>query len=151
MPAPKGSATRPAFRAAWQAGRRCLVIADGYYEWRDADKQPFAVALGNRGPMTFAGLWDLWRAPDGNPLKSFSHHHHAGNDCCSPCTTACRCCLRRIAGPAWLGENAATDGELKAMLKPYPCENMTFWPVDRRVGNVRNDSPDLFTPLSEPV
>ncbi len=54
----EGVDNRPAFRAAWRAGRRCLVIADGYYEWRDADKQPFAVALGNRGPMTFAGLWD---------------------------------------------------------------------------------------------
>ncbi len=48
--------TRPAFRGAWQAGRRCLVLADGYYEWRDADKQPFAVALANRGPMTLAAL-----------------------------------------------------------------------------------------------
>src|SRR5262249_44261329 len=50
--------SRAAFRGAWQAGRRCLVIADGYYEWRDADKQPFAVALANRGPMTLAGFWE---------------------------------------------------------------------------------------------
>src|SRR3974390_3265417 len=61
----EGIDTRPAFRGAWKEGRRCLVIADGYYEWRDADKQPFAVALGNRGPMTFAGLWDRWRMPNG--------------------------------------------------------------------------------------
>jgi hypothetical protein len=52
---------------------------------------------------------------------------------------------------AWLGETAATDAGLKAMLKPYPGDSMTFWPVGRRVGNVRNDSPDLFAPLSEPV
>jgi putative SOS response-associated peptidase YedK len=49
-------ATRAAFRDAWQAGRRCLVLADGYYEWRDTDNQPFAVALANRGPMTLAAL-----------------------------------------------------------------------------------------------
>ena len=60
----EGIDTRPAFRPAWKAGRRCLVIADGYYEWSDADKQPFAVALGNRRPMTFAGLWDAWRTGD---------------------------------------------------------------------------------------
>jgi putative SOS response-associated peptidase YedK len=48
--------TRAAFRGAWQARRRCLVLADGYYEWRDIDKQPFAVALANRGPMTLAEL-----------------------------------------------------------------------------------------------
>ena len=60
--------------------------------------------------------------------------------------TVCRYCWRRTAGPAWLGETAANDAELKAMLKPYPGGGMTFWPVDRRVGNVRNDSPDLFAP-----
>src|SRR6266581_3724818 len=48
-------ATRAAFRGAWQAGRRCLAVADGYYEWRDCDRQPFAIALANRGPMTLAG------------------------------------------------------------------------------------------------
>ena len=48
------------------------MIADAYYEWRQTDRQPFAVALGNRGPMTFAGLWDSWRAPDGATIKSFA-------------------------------------------------------------------------------
>jgi len=65
-------ATRAVFRGAWRAGRRCLVVADGYYEWRDSDKQPFAVALANRGPMTLAGLWDHWRAPTGEIIKSFA-------------------------------------------------------------------------------
>ena len=75
MPAPEAIDTCPAFRAAWANGRRCLVIADGYYEWRDADKQPFAVALSNRGPMTLAGLWDSWTAPDGD-IDQILHHHH---------------------------------------------------------------------------
>ncbi len=145
----EGIDTRPAFRAAWQAGRRCLVIADGYYEWRDADKQPFAVALGNRGPMTFAGLWDQWRAPDGATLKSFAI-----------ITTGRQRTARAIArshagahstGPlgGMVGRTTQRTGtELKAMLKPYPGAAMTFWPVDRRVGNVRNDGPDLFAPLA---
>jgi putative SOS response-associated peptidase YedK len=147
----EGIDTRPAFRAAWKAGRRCLVIADGYYEWRDADKQPFAVALGNRGPMTFAGLWDLWRTPDGNMLKSFSIITTQANDLLSPLHNRMPVLLAPDRWAPWLGESAATDGELKAMLKPYPCENMTFWPVNRKVGNVRNDSPDLFAPLGEPI
>jgi putative SOS response-associated peptidase YedK len=50
---------------------------------------------------------------------------------------------------AWLGETAAVEDELKAMLKPYSGSAMAFWPVDRRVGNVRNDSPDLFAPSRE--
>ena len=79
--------TRPAFRAAWKEGRRCLVIADGYYEWRDADKQPFAVGLSNRGPMTFAGLWDIWTAPDGDVDQILRHHHDDRQ--CAPATLAC--------------------------------------------------------------
>jgi putative SOS response-associated peptidase YedK len=49
--------------------------------------------------------------------------------------------------PAWLGEIGVNDAALKAMLRPYPGGSMAFWPVDRRVGNVRNDSPDLFAPI----
>jgi putative SOS response-associated peptidase YedK len=147
----EGIATRAAFRSAWQAGRRCLVIADGYYEWRDADKQPFAVALGNRGPMTFAGLWDIWHAPDGTALKSFAIITTAANAKLLPLHSRMPVLLAPDLWAPWLGETAVTDAALKAMLKPYPGERMAFWPVDRRVGNVRNDSPDLFAPLAEPA
>ncbi|HXQ83585.1 MAG TPA: SOS response-associated peptidase [Xanthobacteraceae bacterium] len=145
----EGVDNRPAFRAAWKAGRRCLVIADGYYEWRDADKQPFAVALGNRGPMTFAGLWDSWRAPDGDTLKTFTIITTTANKLLEPLHDRMPVLLAPDRWAAWLGETAASAAELKAMLKPYPDAGMTFWPVDRRVGNVRNDSPDLFAPLGQ--
>jgi len=147
----EGIDTRPAFRGAWKAGRRCLVIADGYYEWRDTDKQPFAVALGNRGPMTFAGLWDLWHPPNGSDLKSFTIVTTQANERLTPLHNRMPVLLAPDCWAAWLGETAASAAELKAMLKPYPGESMTFWPVDRRVGNVRNDSPDLFAPLPAPV
>jgi putative SOS response-associated peptidase YedK len=138
--------TRPAFRAAWKAGRRCLVIADAYYEWCDQDRQPFAVALSNRGPMTLAGLWDCWTAPNDEEITSFTI-----------ITTTANALLKSLHGRMpvlvapenwadWLGETAASDTDLKALLKPFPGAGMVFWPVDRRVGNVRNDSPDLFAP-----
>jgi putative SOS response-associated peptidase YedK len=139
--------SRAAFRAAWRAGRRCLVVADGYYEWRDGDRQPFAVALGNRGPMTFAGLWDLWRAPDGNALQSFAIITTAANDLLKPVHGRMPVLLSQDSWAAWLGETAACEAALKALLRPYPGERMAFWPVDRRGGNVRNDDPDLFAPL----
>jgi len=145
----EGIATRPAFRAAWNSGRRCLVVADGYYEWRDADKQPFAVALGNRGPMTFAGLWDLWQPPNGKTLKSFTIITTPANKRLATLHGRMPVLLAPNRWAAWLGETPATDSELKAMLKPYPGSGMTFWPVDRRIGNVRNDSPDLFAPLDQ--
>jgi putative SOS response-associated peptidase YedK len=53
--------------------------------------------------------------------------------------------------PAWLGETAANEAELKALLRPYPGAGMDFWPVDRRVGNVKNDDPDLFAPVAKPA
>ena len=144
--------TRPAFRGAWKAGRRCLVVADAYYEWRAADRQPFAVALGNRGPMTFAGLWDTWHNPagsDAKPLKSFTIITTPANGLLQPLHDRMPALLPPNRWAAWLGETEASDDDLKAMLKPYPGAAMAFWPVDRRIGNVRNDSPDLFAPLGE--
>jgi len=94
-------ATRAAFRSAWQAGRRCLALADGYYEWRDTDKQPFAVALANRGPMTLAGLWDEWRSP---PPQT---------RCWRRCMTVCRSSSRQTAGTIGLGKTRRTRGWLR--------------------------------------
>ena len=147
----EGIATRPAFRAAWQAGQRCLVIADGYYEWRDSDKQPFAIALGNRGPMTFAGLWDCWRSPDGSKLKSFTIITTRANALLRPLHDRMPVLLAPNRWATWLGETPVSDSMLKTLLEPYPGEAMAFWPVDRRVGNVRNDTPDLFTPINLPA
>lgn len=141
---------RSAFRGAWRAGHRCLVIADGYYEWRDRDKQPFAVALGNRGPMTLAGLWDSWRAPDGATIKSFAIVTTSANKRLTPLHDRMPVLLAADSWADWLGERAVPERDLRAMLKPYPGDAMTFWPVDRRIGDVRNDSPDLFAPLTEP-
>jgi putative SOS response-associated peptidase YedK len=150
----EGIETRPAFRAAWKSGRRCLVIADGYYEWRAADRQPFAVGLSNRGPMTFAGLWDSWRDGDGGTLNSFTIITTTANDLLAPLHDRMPVLLASDRWALWLGEHRpgeslATEPELKAMLKPYPGDAMTFWPVDRRVGNVRNNNPDLFAPLRQ--
>jgi putative SOS response-associated peptidase YedK len=143
----EGIDSKPAFRNAWKAGRRCLVVADGYYEWRQKDKQPFAMALGNRGLMTFAGLWDLWRAPDGATIKSFTIITTRANDLAASIHDRMPVILPPSCWPEWLGEIGATPDQLQAMLSPYPSERMTMWPVDRRVGNVRNDSPDLFEPI----
>jgi putative SOS response-associated peptidase YedK len=138
---------KPAFRNAWQAGRRCLVVADGYYEWRDTDRQPFAMALGNRGLMTFAGLWDFWRAPDGATIKSFTIITTRANALAATIHDRMPVILPPDCWAQWLGEVETTPALLKAMLRPYSSERMTMWPVDRRVGNARNDSPDLFEPI----
>src|SRR5262249_12449588 len=68
----EGIDTKALSGGVWRGGRRSLFFADGYSEGRDPDKQPFAMALGTRGLMTFAGLWDVWRAPDGTTIRSFA-------------------------------------------------------------------------------
>ena len=140
-------AARAAFRGAWQAGRRCLVLADGYYEWRDADKQPFAVALANRGPMTFAGLWDAWRSPAGETIKSFAIITTRANALLAPLHDRMPAVIAPDRWGDWLGENPIAASELESLLRPYPDKAMAFWAVDRKIGNVRNDSPDLFAPI----
>jgi putative SOS response-associated peptidase YedK len=143
-------ATRAAFRSAWQDGRRCLVVADGYYEWRDADKQPFAVALANRGPMTLAGLWDEWRSPAGQTIKSFAIVTTTANALLAPLHDRMPVVIAPGCWGDWLGENSVPESTVKALLEPYPDNALAFWAVDRRVGSVRNDSPDLFAPLAAP-
>jgi putative SOS response-associated peptidase YedK len=141
-------ATRAAFRGAWRAGRRCLVLADGYYEWRDADKQPFAVALANRGPMTLAGLWDAWRSPAGETIKSFAIITTTANALLAPLHDRMPAVIAPDCWGDWLGENSPREGAPETLLRPYPDKAMALWAVDRRVGNVKNDSPDLFEPLA---
>jgi putative SOS response-associated peptidase YedK len=110
-------ATRAAFRGAWQAGRRCLVLADGYYEWRDTDKQPFAVALANRGPMTLAGLWDEWRSPAGERVKSFAIITTTGNALLAPLHDRMPTVIPPDGWDDWLGENSMNEGVVKTLLR----------------------------------
>ena len=142
-------ATRAAFRGAWRAGRRCLVLADGYYEW--CDKQPFAVALANRGPMTLAGLWELWRSPAGETIQSFAIITTTANILLAPLHDRMPVVIAPDCWGDWLGENSAPERAVETLLRPYRADAMAFWAVDRRVGNIKNDSPDLFAPLSSPA
>jgi putative SOS response-associated peptidase YedK len=132
-------ATKPAFRAAWKAGRRGLVIADGFYEWRKKDKQPFFVTLGNRKPMVFAGLWDEWiDKATGKVVESCTIITTEANSIMAPVHDRMPVILGPEHWAAWLGEE---ECEPTSLLAPFPAERMNCWPVDKKVGNVKcNDS-----------
>jgi len=139
-----------AFRDAWHAGRRCLVITDGFYEWRKTDKQPFAIACVEDALTVMAGLWDEWKSPEGEVITSCTIITTAANDLLAPLHDRMPVILSEADWPAWLGEQPATEAELLALLKPYAADKMRLWPVDKRVGNVRNNDPTLViesTPL----
>ena len=139
--------TKPAFRRAWERGKRCLIVTDGFYEWRKADKQPFAVALGNRGPMLMAGLYDNWKSPEGW-IRSCTVITTDANELVAGVHNRMPAILAPDDIAPWLGEEPASPDRLKAMLRPYPPERLAMWPVDKRVGNVKNEGPELAEPLT---
>ena len=126
------------------ATRRCLVPVDNFYEWRFADKQPFAVALASRRIMTLAGVWDLRISPLGEWIKCFAILATEANSLLAP---LCRR-MPVIIGPedrdSWLGKEPASADQVLAQLKPCAQEQLAIWPIDRRVSNVKNDDPSIL-------
>ena len=145
----EGVDTRPAFREAFQR-RRCLVPLDNFYEWKKLgkDRQPYAVALADRRLMAMAGLWESWRSPAGERLRSFAIVTTAANELLAPVHDRMPVILGPENWPLWLGEAPANPARLKALLVPYPADDMVIWPVDRRVGNVKNNDPSLIEPIA---
>jgi putative SOS response-associated peptidase YedK len=115
----EGIENRPAFRDAFQR-RRCLVSVDNFYEWKKTatGKQPYAVALADRGLMALAGLWENWRSPAGEWVRSFAIVTTEPNALCAELHNRMPVVLGRETWPAWLGEEPADARQLKAMLAP---------------------------------
>ena len=146
----EGIDTKPAFREAFQR-RRCLVPVDSFYEWKKTatGKQPYAIALADRRLMALAGLWENWRSPAGEWMRSFAIITTVRRTSCAlNFTTACRWSSNPTAWPVWLGEEPADASTLKALLAPFPSEEMTCWPVSARVGNVKNNDASLIEPIA---
>jgi putative SOS response-associated peptidase YedK len=144
-------ATAPAFRDAWQAGRRCLVPFDLFYEWQkqpDGTTQPYAIARKDRALLGLAGLWENKRLDGGAVLRSFTILTTAANDLMRPLHDRMPVIVAPADEAAWLGETELGADALRALLRPYPAAEMESWPVDPRVGNWRNDDPAIALPLA---
>ena len=141
-----GVREKPAYRGAWKAQRRCIIPASSFFEWRKADKQPFAIALGNGGPMGFAGLWDAWKGTDGGIVLSFTIITTDNNEAMSPIHDRMPVILDEEDWSCWLGEEPATDEQLQEMLRPCESKRTTTWQVESAVGNVKNQGEHLLNP-----
>jgi putative SOS response-associated peptidase YedK len=141
--------TKPAFREAFRQ-RRCLVPLDGFYEWKKTatGKQPYAIGLKGGGLMAMAGLWETWRSKDGERIRSFTIVTTTPNELCAELHNRMPVVLKPETWPAWLGEQPAAVRDLKAMLAPYPSDDMIAWPVSPRVGYVKNNDPSLIEPIA---
>lgn len=139
-----GVTSKPAYRGAWKAGRRCIIPASAFFEWRKSDKQPFAIGLGNRGPLGFAGLWEEWKPKDGPPVLSCTIITTEANATMAPLHDRMPVILNEEDWALWLGEEPATEAQLLAMMRPCAPGRISLWPVDKAVGNVRNQSAGLI-------
>jgi putative SOS response-associated peptidase YedK len=141
--------TKPAFRDAWKNGQRCLVVTDGFYEWKKLDpkgkeKQPYAIGMTDGGPMVMAGLWARWKDPkSGDEIQSCTILTTGSNEIMDELHNRMPVILAESDWAMWLGEDPATNEELLAMLKPCSGTDLKIWPVDKRVGNVRNKGPEM--------
>ena len=142
-------ATNKVFRDAFER-RRCLVPADGFYEWQKTGgkTQPFAIVPAEGGIFAFAGLWERWKNPaDGSIVRSFTIVTGLPNPPPRPIHKRMPVILPKAVWRLWLGEAEASRDELLALLSPYPAELMRVYPIGPAVGNVRNDTPDLLNPV----
>jgi putative SOS response-associated peptidase YedK len=134
---------KPAFRAAFKK-RRCLVLANGFYEWRKTPggKQPMHITLASGEPFAFAGLWETWDAPDGSLLRTFTIVTGEPNELVASIHNRMPAILLPEHEAIWL-DNAAEPGIWQDILRPYPAERMAAYPVSRRVNYVGNDDAGL--------
>jgi putative SOS response-associated peptidase YedK len=143
---------KPSFRNAYKR-RRCLILADGYYEWQRSGsvKQPFFISFADREPFGMAGLWESWKDPaSGEPLES----------CCivtiSPAASVAHVHDRMpVIIPAearaeWLDAANTDVAQLDRLLVPWAAAGLVARPVSRRVNDARNQGPDLAEPLGSP-
>ncbi len=142
-------AERPAFRSAL-ARRRCLVPADGFYEWRrqgKTKKQPFHVRARDGAPLAFAGLWELWRGPDGIALGSCAIITTAANALLAPIHDRMPAILPPAAFSAWLDPSERPADALTPLLVACPDEWLEAFPVSTHVNSPAHEDPACLTPL----
>ena len=140
---------KPAFREAFQK-RRCLIPLDSFYEWKKTEtgKQPYAIGLKGGGLMAMAGLWENWRSPAGEQIRSCTIVTITPNELCGQLHNRMPVILNPSAWPDWLGEKPADTKHLKSLLAPYPSEEMVCWPISARVGNVKNNDASLIEAIA---
>ena len=139
-------AEKPSFRSAFRQ-RRCLVIADGFYEWQrqEGKKQPFYFRLQDGQPFGFAGLWERWQAADGEVISCTIITTEA-NEVLRPIHERMPVMLNPKDYDLWLDPEVQAE-PLQQLLRPYQAEAMTSYPVSTKVNNPTHNSPECINSL----
>lgn len=138
---------KPSFRSAFRR-RRCLVLADGFYEWKQGErgKTPMYIRLASGKPFAFAGLWESWNAPDGSNVLSCTIITTQPNDLMATIHNRMPVILPEQAYPTWLETGEGDVQRLTELLVPYSEQEMQAYPVSTLVNSPNNDVPELIRP-----
>ncbi len=130
--------------------RRCLVPADGFYEWRKdkSDKRPWRIVDAERPAFSFAGVWEGWRNPAGEIVRSFAIVTTEANEKLAPIHDRMPVMLKREDEDAWLDPKSA-EPKLLSLLAPYDPAKTELYRVDVRVNSVKNDDPQCLARVEE--
>ncbi len=143
-------AEKPSFKNAYRR-RRCLVLADGFYEWRQnpdlKSKTPMYIRLKTSQPFAFAGLWESWKQPDGTDLRTCTIITTQPNELMQTIHNRMPVILPASAYEEWLSVEDRQPDQLNGLLVPYPADEMEAYPVSRMVNSPETDKPELIVPV----
>jgi putative SOS response-associated peptidase YedK len=144
-------AEKPSFRTAFRR-RRCLILADGFYEWRQEGKglpkTPMYIKLASSKPFAFAGLWESWNSKDGSNILSCTIITTRPNAMVEKIHNRMPVILPEDTFHPWLEPGEADTTRLSDLLIPYTKEEMVAYPVSRAVNSPQNDSPINVQPIN---
>lgn len=146
------AAVKPSFRQAFRR-RRCLVVADGFYEWAKVGRRklPYYFYLAEGGPMALAGLWESWRDPTGEVIESFTILTTEANALVAQAHARMPVILPRHRHTQWLDPQVVDPTAVQPLLEPYPAGGMGAHPVSPEVNSPANDSPRCIEPVGPPL
>jgi putative SOS response-associated peptidase YedK len=140
---------KPSFRNAYKR-RRCLVLADGFYEWKkegDKTKTPMYIRLASGEPFAFAGLWEMWQKTE-DMILSCTIITTEPNELMAQIHNRMPVILPHTAYEQWLDPAERTPDQLDDLLQPFPAGLMTAYPVSKLVNSPANDSRELIEPAA---
>ncbi len=136
---------KPAFKKAFYH-QRCLVPANGFYEWRKSDKQPFRIFLKDEPVFSMAGIWEVWPDAEKRPLYTFAIITTASMGAMEKIHDRMPVILTPEEEREWL--TSEDPGRLKSLLKPVTDDRLTYYPVSEKVNNVQNEGKELLYPVN---
>jgi putative SOS response-associated peptidase YedK len=142
-------AEKPSFRGGFKY-KRCLIPADGFYEWKSQPdtkiKIPYFIHMKDREPFAFAGLWDEWQSPDGSSIRSCTIITTEPNKLMTGIHDRMPVILNQRDYAAWLDTAPQTPEHLLPLIKPFPADKMSAYPVSTMVNSPANDRAELVVP-----